>query len=222
MLFKRRSPPDWWETIRVVAWPRRSWVRSTQYLAKRVLRLTASPHAIAGGIAAGVFASFTPFLGMHVLIASIVAFIVAGNFIAAAAGTFFGNPLTFPFIWASTLNTGRFILKGTSAGNGTDIKPGEALGNIRIQDVFQVGFGEILDRILHLWNPIIMPMMIGSVPLGILFGILSYIITRKAALIFKNARSKRLAAKAKAARAAQDIADRLGKSGGTNDAVGGA
>ena len=61
---------------------------------------------------AGVFASFTPLFGFHFLLAFTIAYFVAGNFLAAALGTFFGNPLTFPFIWAGTHKLGTFILRG--------------------------------------------------------------------------------------------------------------
>ncbi len=108
MLFRRRDPADWREKLRVAVWPRRSWGRSIKYLAKRVLRLTASPHAIAGGIAAGVFASFTPYMGLHFLIAFAVAYIIAGNMVAAAMGTFFGNPLSFPVYLGGNLFHGKF------------------------------------------------------------------------------------------------------------------
>ena len=40
--------------------------------ASAILRLRASPHAIAAGVAAGVFASFIPFLGLHIIIAAVV------------------------------------------------------------------------------------------------------------------------------------------------------
>ncbi|WP_346433030.1 DUF2062 domain-containing protein [Breoghania sp.] len=62
MLFQRRTPPHWLEQIRVALWPRHSFARSAKYFGKRVLRLTASPHAVALGFAAGTFASFTPFV----------------------------------------------------------------------------------------------------------------------------------------------------------------
>ena len=110
MLFKRRTPPSWQETFRVWLWPRRSWLRSTQYVTKRILRLTATPYAIAAGVAAGVFTSFTPFMGLHFLVAALFAWLIRGNLIASALGTFFGNPLTFPIIWAATFNTGALIL----------------------------------------------------------------------------------------------------------------
>ena len=51
MLFRRREPEGVWERFRTALWPRRSFTRSVQYLVKRVLRLTATPHAIAAGVA---------------------------------------------------------------------------------------------------------------------------------------------------------------------------
>ena len=78
MLFKRRQKAGLGERVRLVLWPRRSFSRSLQYFAKRVLRLRATPHAGAAGVAAGIFASFFP-LGLHVVIAMVVAWLVAGG-----------------------------------------------------------------------------------------------------------------------------------------------
>ena len=111
MLFGRKNPASWTEKVRISLWPRRSWSRSFKYVTKRILRLTASPHAVSAGVAAGVFASFTPFLGLHFIIAFVVAYVIAGNLLAAALGTFFGNPATFPIIWASTYKVGTFMQK---------------------------------------------------------------------------------------------------------------
>ena len=72
-------------------------MRSGQYVTKRILRLTATPHAVAAGVAAGAFTSFTPFMGLHFLLAAVLAWMVRGNLLAPALGTFVGNPLTFPF-----------------------------------------------------------------------------------------------------------------------------
>lgn len=165
-------------------------------MAKRILRLTASPHAIAAGVAAGVFASFTPFLGFHFVIAFIVSYVVAGNFLAAALGTFFGNPFTFPFIWASTFATGRFILTGDSEPLARTNALHDRLGEIGHTDVIALGMGALLEKTARLWDPVIRPMMIGAIPLGIVSGIIAYILTRWIAIGFRAARKKRLATKA--------------------------
>ena len=90
MLFKSRKPAEFWERLRIWFWPRRSFWRSAKYFSKRILRLRATPHAIAAGVAAGVFASFFP-LGVHFIIAAAVAWLFAGNLVAAALGTGFAK-----------------------------------------------------------------------------------------------------------------------------------
>ncbi|MEM9277673.1 MAG: DUF2062 domain-containing protein [Pseudomonadota bacterium] len=186
MLFSRKNPATWAEWLRIMLWPRRSWLRSAKYISKRILRLTASPHAIAAGVAAGVFASFTPFVGFHFIIAFAVAYFIAGNFIAAASGTFFGNPLTFPFIWTSTYKLGNLILSGESPEIGEN-----KLASIADADWIELGLSGIWDKILGIWEPVVKPMLIGSVPLGVVFGICAYMFTRWASVKFNEARKRR-------------------------------
>lgn len=181
--------------MRIALWPRRSWLRSTQYFVKRVLRLTASPHAVAAGVAAGVFASFTPFIGFHFIIAFAISYVIAGNLIAAAAGTFFGNPISFPFIWTSTFATGRFILSGAQAAS-TD-GPHYRLGEIAQSDLIALGLTGLVEKIASMWEPVIKPMTVGAVPVGTLFAIAFYMLTRWAAVKFRHTRLKRLSERAR-------------------------
>lgn len=161
-----------------------------QYLVKRVLRLTATPHAIAAGVAAGVFVSFTPFLGFHFLLAAVLAWLIGGNLVAAAIGTGIGNPLTFPFIWGTTLETGKFILYGRHSG---EIVP-QQLGQVLWHMDFAL-----------LWTPLIRPMFIGALPIGFIFAAVFYVVTRWATIAFREHRRTRLAERAKR-RAARDYA----------------
>ncbi|KAB0680130.1 DUF2062 domain-containing protein [Aureimonas leprariae] len=178
MLFKRRVKPTWRERVRIWLWPRRSWKRSLRYLGKRVLRLNATPHAIAAGVAAGMFSTFTPFVGFHFLIAFAIAYLIAGNMAAAAIGCGAGNPLTFGPIWASTYEMGRWML---GSGNTTGAPAGlaHALTHAELSDI---------------WQPIIKPMLIGSVPLGLGFALVTYGLVYVAARSFQRHRARRIAA----------------------------
>lgn len=193
--------------MRVALWPRRSIGRSSRYVAKRILRLSASPHAVAAGVAAGVAASFTPFMGFHFLISFAIAYAIAGNILAAALGTFVGNPFTFPFIWAGTYATGNFILSGggakTPKGGGV-----QRLRELADFDIFSTGLGGMRKVVAALWEPVLLPMTIGAVPLGILFAVLFYVATRWLIVRFRAARQKRFKARAEknAARAAETAA----------------
>lgn len=179
MLFRRRHRPSRIERLRVAVWPRHSWARSSQYIGKRVLRLTASPHVIALGFAAGAFASFTPLIGFHFLMSFAIAFLIRGNMVAAALGTAIGNPLTFPFIWASTFSVGQWILYGRAPETVSDQVHQQLQSSL-----FEASF----DRI---W-PTIKPMLVGAIPIGLVVAINSYFIVLKSVELFQHRRRLRL------------------------------
>lgn len=185
MLFRRRSEPGIGERIKVYFWPRRSWTRSTRYVLCRVSRLRATPHAIALGFAAGVFASFTPFMGCHFLIGGVLAWVTRASILASALGTFVGNPVTFPFIWIGAYKLGNLFLG--QANRFTEI------------DLSLSIFRDTLDHLL----PLIKPMTVGGVPLGLFAGGVSYYVIKRAvdAYQMKRQRKKRLNARGEPAQA---------------------
>jgi hypothetical protein len=185
MLFRRREHPGQWHRFRLWLWPRVSWRRSALYFAKRILRLSGTPHAIALGAAIGVFASFTPLVGFHLVITFAIAWTVGANMIAAAIGTAIGNPLTFPLIWGSTYEIGYLILRGVSRNAP------ERLGH----DLTHKSFEQLA--------PLIKPMAVGSIPLGLAAAALVYLVVHKAVSAYREARRKRLAKQGGAGRMAE-------------------
>jgi len=177
MLFRRRKALNRIERLRSAVWPRRSWARSTQYYSKRVMRLTATPHAIAIGFAAGAFASFTPLIGFHFLVSFALAWIVRGNLIAAAFGTAVGNPITFPLIWAATFQVGQIIL------NEDKTVPGTMNAELH-SGLFSRSFDSI-------W-PVLKPMLVGAVPLGTITAIVCYILVFKSVEVYQRRRRTKL------------------------------
>jgi uncharacterized protein (DUF2062 family) len=191
VLFRRRKPDSFYDRVRTMIWPRRSFQRSLQYMSKRVLRLTATPHSIAAGVAAGVFVACTPFLGFHIMLAAVIAFLIRGNIVASAIGTAFCNPLTFPFTSVATLELGRFILHGHFGHVGAPIRLGHMLAHLRFA---------------QLWEPFLKPMTIGSIPIGLAIALIFYVITRYAAAAFREQRRRRLAERARRRAAAEAVA----------------
>lgn len=187
MLFRRRQKPSHLERLRVAVWPRHSWVRSVRYFSKRVLRLTASPNAIALGFAAGAFASITPFVGLHFVLSFIIAFFIGGNMLAAALGTVVGNPLTFPFIWASTYKLGSLILLGEA----------RQLESSRLHH--QLGENLLEKSFDTIW-PLLKPMLVGAVPIGLVVSTIFYFIVYFSVRAYQQARRERLTQRRKAAR----------------------
>jgi uncharacterized protein (DUF2062 family) len=174
MLFRRREAESFLERIRVHLWPRRSWSRSTRYVVYRLRRLSDTPHAVALGFAAGVFAALTPFIGTHLMMAMLLAWIIGGSIVAAVLGTFVGNPLTYPAIWYGTYQFGNLLLGGETQAPQIDLSGG----------IFQSS----LDQ---LW-PIIKPMALGSLPLGLALAALSYFLVKPMVEAYKHRRRRKL------------------------------
>lgn len=171
MLFRRKHPEHFWKRLRVALWPRRNWWRSAQYISKRVLRLSASPHVVAMGFAAGVFASFTPFIGFHFVICFAIAYLIGGNMIAAALGTWVGNPITFPFIWFYTYKFGNLLLHGHEGA----LSMREVSGRL-----LHLSFGNLVE--------LLKPMTLGGFMAGVPVAIISYFIIRRLVFVYQRSR----------------------------------
>lgn len=187
MLFKRRQKPSAKQRFMAWIWPRRGWRRATSYMMHRVKRLSGSPHVIALGFAAGAFASFTPFVGFHFLLGFFVAYVIGGNIIASALGTFIGNPLTFPFIWFSTYTLGSRVLGMELEQGATSTMPA-----IKFSMLWTDG-GQFW---LNFWDnvlPVVTPMLVAGVPMGIIGGAICYWPVKMAVKAYQAKRSTHFA-----------------------------
>jgi len=195
MLFQRRARPSLPERLRVALWPRRSFRRSFHYLKHRVLRLEATPHAIAAGVAAGAFASCTPLVGFHFILSFVLAWMIGGSMIAAAFGTAVGNPVTFPLIWVSSFQLGQLIL-GSS---------GEAVSPLKLE----LSFDLLWTSFATLW-PTLKPMFVGGSIIGTLVGGALYVLVRSAVLVSRSIRAARLQAAMEKIAAGRPVGEALG------------
>jgi uncharacterized protein (DUF2062 family) len=196
MLFKRRSTPSWAEKTRAMAWPTRSFGRSAQYFFKRILRVNATPYAIAMGVAIGAFVSFTPLLGLHFVLAFVLAYLLRANYFSAIVGTVVGNPITFPFIWAFTFRVGRVMLGDPVHRN--------AEPQLNAPSAYTVeAIGGFFERT---W-PVIKPMLVGSVPLGLTAAVACFFLTYATVLGYQKARAARSEAATKKQEALMERAD---------------
>lgn len=78
---------------------------------RRLLALDDSPERTALAFSIGVFIAFSPFLGLHTILATTIAFLARFNKVAIYAGTFVNNPfLTLVPIIIASYAIGAFIL----------------------------------------------------------------------------------------------------------------
>ena len=156
-----------------------------EFIAK-LKSLKGTPESIASGVAIGVMVSFTPFIGMHTLLAIVIAWMFRANIVAAALGTIVGNPWTFPFIWTAVYYTGRLILEGEASG----------AEHIGFEKVFQQSSQALMsfdfsDFIQDVW-PVLKPMIVGCVPFCVAAWIISYYIVKRMLEKINNKRIKGL------------------------------
>lgn len=175
-MFKRRKQRSFVEQAREWVWPRAGWNRLLLYYRHRLVRLPDSSYRIAAGLACGAAISFTPFIGLHVVLAMALAFAMRANVVAAIIGTIVGNPWTFPLIWALTYWMGATAMGSDAALVLTDVIDTELL------------FFSPLEAL----KPVLLPMIIGGVPLAVLVWWLVYWPTHQVVGRYKAQRLKQL------------------------------
>ena len=169
-MFKRRNKSKLYHKVRGFLWPSLGWKRSTQYLFHRIGRLPGTPHSTAAGFACGAAISFTPFVGLHIVLAGLVAWIIRANIMAAVIGTAVGNPWTFPFIWTFIFKLGVWL---GAAGAGANVN------ELDFQKIFSSSLDAIftydLSYLFETAWPVFWPMFIGGIPCFIVVWILFYL-----------------------------------------------
>lgn len=199
MVFKRRDRRSPIQIASEFVYPRGGWTRAFHYVKHRVRRLPDTPERIARGIGAGVFAAFTPFYGLHFLVAAIGARLINGNILAALSGTFFGNPLTYVPIGVICLQTGHFLL-------GTEFEKSETRGLMgkfadAMGDLKNNFFAMFTDRVADwhglgiFYNEVFYPYMIGGVLPGLLAGVICGYLSLPLIRTYQQRRRARIKAK---------------------------
>lgn len=196
LVFKRRDKRSLRQSFLDSLYPRGGWGRALSYVSHRLRRLPDPPHRIARGIFAGVFTTFTPFYGLHFVIAAILARMMRGNILAALLSTFFGNPLTYVPIGVISLKTGHFLL-------GTEFD--ESMQNTLVGK-FAGAAADLKDNVLALvteadanWaklaqfnQEVFLPYMVGGIVPGIVAGLIAYHLSLPVITAYQNRRRGRL------------------------------
>ena len=180
VVFKRRDKLSFWERTREFFAPRTGWKRAFEYYSHRMKRLPDSPTRIAIGFACGVYVSFTPFFGMHFVVAAALAWMLRGNLFASMIGTFIGNPVTFPFIATACLEIGSLVF-----------------GDLIVEDLSDMGFWEIVAVFATHIHELVLPYFVGGLAPGIILAIASFYIVRPLVESYQRRRRAKLVERAK-------------------------
>jgi uncharacterized protein len=195
LVFKRRTPRNFRQSVMNFFIPGGGWGRSANYVMHRLRRLPDSPERIAKGIAAGVAVSCTPLFGLHFIAAASLAWVLRGNIFAALLATFFGNPFTFPIIVVSALELGNFLM-----GRDRLIKAYEAM------NAFGAMWAELGHNFLALftsrsahWDKlakfgwdVFLPYMLGGTIIGAICGVIAYFLSLPLIRAYRKRKLKKI------------------------------
>ncbi len=151
---------------------------------RRLLAIDDPPERTALAFSIGVFIAFSPFLGLHTIMATAIAFFFRFNKIAIYTGTFINNPIftLVPIIIASYA-VGAFIL-----GRPLSI-PDEGLELLKNPRIFS---GEYYQQLfVQSWS-IVWPFTVGAMALSVVCSLLAYPLTLRALRAYRTLRKPQI------------------------------
>jgi len=145
---------------------------------RRLLAIDDPPERTALAFSIGIFIAFCPFLGLHTIMATIVAFVFRFNKVAIYAGTFINNPLlTLVPIIIGSYAVGAFLL-------GRPLKiPDEGLALLKNPRIFT---GEYYRQIFVQSRYLVEPFALGGMVLSVVCSLVAYPITLRALRAYRS------------------------------------
>jgi uncharacterized protein (DUF2062 family) len=136
---------------------------------RRLLALDDPPERTALAFSIGVFIAFSPFLGLHTIAATLIAFLFRLNKIAIYTGTFINNPfLTIVPIIVASYAIGAFLL-----GRPLGI-PAEGIALFRHPQLFS---GEYYGQLFGKSWQLLLPFAVGGLVLSVICSLITYPLT---------------------------------------------
>lgn len=135
---------------------------------RRLLALDDPPERTALAFSIGVFIAFSPFLGLHTILAALIAFLFRISKIPIYAGTFVNNPLTLVPIIVASYAIGAFFL-------GRPLRiPAAGIELLRSRHLLTADYYRQLFRAG--WQ-ILAPFTIGGLVLSVVCSLIAYPVT---------------------------------------------
>ena len=146
-------------------------IRQTRDFVRRYLRtllhIDDTPERTAAAFAVGVFLGFSPFLGLHTLIAIVLAFLLNFNRVAVLLGVYSNLPwIVAPYYAFVTMFVGARL-------TGHRIPPGFRR---QVADVFEhsIFHGEFWKQVLIVFRPLVVPYTVGSLIGAFILAVIAY------------------------------------------------
>jgi uncharacterized protein len=153
-----------------------------------VIKLRSSPRAIAGGLGLGTFIAFTPTIGVQLILSFVMATFLNLNRPAAMIPVWITNPVTFAPIYTFNYWLGAKIWHGPplSEVSALFIDIGRTMASLEFWDI-----KEQFLAVLQMGKDILIPLVLGSLVIGVVTGLLAYVFSLKLLSIFFTRRSEK-------------------------------
>ena len=134
-------------------------------VARILLHTGDTPHRTALAFGVGVFIAFSPFLGIHMWIALLIAILFRLNRVAILAGTYLNNPWTFAPMYLAGTSFGCFLLG----------RPFDGLSAID----WSLHGRAFYRQVWHVLSRYGKPFLLGNTILGLMCAALGYLLLRR-------------------------------------------
>ena len=145
---------------------------------RRLLAIDDPPERTALAFSIGIFIAFSPFLGLHTIMATVIAFLFRFNKVAIYTGTFINNPFfTLVPIIIGSYAIGAFVL-----GQPLQI-PDAGLELLKNPDLLSSNYYSRL--FVQSWH-IVWPFAVGATVLSVVCSVLAYPLTLRALRAYRG------------------------------------
>ncbi len=163
------------------------WFRFRRLLLHRVLHADDTPHAIALGVGLATLVAFLPIVGIQTIVALALAALFRANKAVCIPIVWITNPATLLPIYYGCFSIGRWVMPAGSGATEDDVtRLVEWANSASILDrTFWSGLLPLLAELgIELW--------VGCAIVGIVFGIISYFLSRWGVSTYRERRRRRI------------------------------
>ncbi|HJX90727.1 MAG TPA: DUF2062 domain-containing protein [Pyrinomonadaceae bacterium] len=149
---------------------------------RRLLAIDDPPERTALAFSIGVFIAFTPFLGLHTILATLIAFVFRFNKVAIYTGTFLNNPpLTLVPIIVASYAVGAFLM-------GRPLKiPSEGIELLKNPHLLTADYYRLI--FVQSWY-LVEPFALGGIVLSVVCSLIAYPLTLRALRAYRGRKAQ--------------------------------
>ncbi len=145
----------------------------------RVLHVDDTPHRIALGLAIGIFITWTPTIGLQMVLTVLLAALMRANKLVGVPFVWISNPITALPLYGFNFLVGRWVLPGSYPWK---LFQDSVANAVRFN-------GGWIDRIIAWWQAtwfVFAPLWVGSILMGLILATVSYFVTRCAVVTYRK------------------------------------